>query len=174
MQQKQYKKTIVLLTVAINGLIALAYFLPKHSLFKSLHYSLIPLANATLNGLTFLSLVAAFISIRRKKIKTHRFFVLLAFAFTSIFLVLYLLYHFSMPTTKFGGSDSMKLFYLFILLTHIILAAVIVPLALYTMSLALTHQISKHRKIAKWSMPIWLYVSFTGVLVYILISPYYA
>ncbi len=103
----------------------------------------------------------------------HRTFVCLAFSFTALFLFSYLLYHFSTPSTRYGGEGILRGIYFFILLTHVFLAALIVPLALFTMASGLNNQINRHRKIAKWTMPIWLYVSFTGVLVYILISPYY-
>ncbi|WP_219225474.1 DUF420 domain-containing protein [Pedobacter antarcticus] len=173
MQLKNYKSLIWILSITINGLIVLAFYLPKVSVLDEYDFSKLPLLNAVLNGLTFLSLTTALIAIRRKKITLHRSFVLLAFSFTSLFLFSYLLYHFSTPSTKFGGEGIMRGIYLFVLLTHVFLAALIVPLALLTMAFGLNNQINKHRKIARWTMPVWLYVSFTGVVVYLLISPYY-
>jgi putative membrane protein len=173
MKQKNYAPLIWMLTIAINGLIATAYFLPKIDSLKVYDLSRLPLLNAIFNGSTFIALLAALISIKRKKINAHRSFIFLAFLFTSLFLFSYLLYHFSTPSTSFGGTGMIKTIYFLILITHMFLAALIVPLALVTMSYGLTGNLSKHRKLAAWAMPIWLYVSLTGVIVYFLISPYY-
>ncbi|WPU99152.1 DUF420 domain-containing protein [Mucilaginibacter sp. cycad4] len=154
-------------------MIIIAFFLPKLEVLRGYNFSLLPLFNAVMNGLTFLSLLAALSAIEKKNIKRHKSFVFLAFAFTSLFLISYLLYHFSTPSTKFGGPGYLRAIYLFILLTHIPLAIIIVPLAMVTMGFGLNRNIPKHRKIAKWTMPIWLYVSLTGVIVYLMISPYY-
>ncbi|MBB6108608.1 putative membrane protein [Mucilaginibacter lappiensis] len=173
MLQRNYKYLIWALSIAINGLIALAFFLPKITVLGGHDFSKLPLLNALLNGLTFCSLMIALLAIRRKKIPLHRTFVFLAFLFTSLFLFSYLLYHFSTPSTKYGGDGILRVVYFFILVTHVFLAALIVPLALLTMAFGLNGQIDRHRKIARWTMPIWLYVSSTGVIVYLLISPYY-
>ena len=162
-----------MLSIAINGLIVLAFFLPEISALKRHDFSRLPFFNAVLNGLTFFSLMIARFAIHRRNILIHRTFVFLAFAFTSLFLFLYLLYHFSTPSVKYGGDGILRGIYYFVLLTHIFLAALIVPLALLTMAFGLNNQIKQHRKIANWTMPIWLYVSFTGVVIYLLISPYY-
>lgn len=174
MKQKNYTSIIWALTIAINGLIAIAYFLPKNNSLKEFDFSPLPSVNAILNGATFISLLSARIAAKKKDIYVHRAFIFLAFVFTFFFLCSYLLYHFSAPSTKFGGTGLIRGIYFFILITHIFLAALIVPLALRTMSFALNGNIAKHRKAAKWTMPIWLYVSLTGVIVYILISPYYS
>jgi putative membrane protein len=170
---KNYKPLIWTLTIAINALIAIAFFLPDIEVLKQYDFSFLPLLNAILNSLTFVSLTVALFAIRQKNIKRHKTFVLLALFWTSIFLVSYLLYHFSTPSTKFGGGGFIKYIYLFILLTHILLAAIIVPLALISIGRGLNMEVEKHKKIARWTMPIWLYVSLTGVIVYLMISPYY-
>jgi putative membrane protein len=172
-QSKNYKPLIWTLTIAINALIAIAFFLPDIEVLKKYDFSFLPLLNAILNSLTFISLTVALFAIRQKNIKRHKTFVLLALFWTSIFLVSYLLYHFSTPSTKFGGEGFIKYIYLFILLTHIFLAAIIVPLALISIGRGLNMEVEKHKKIARWTMPIWLYVSLTGVIVYLMISPYY-
>ncbi|HTO17489.1 MAG TPA: DUF420 domain-containing protein [Edaphocola sp.] len=171
--KRNYKPLIWMLTLGINGLIVIAFYLPNVELLKHYDFSFLPKVNATLNSLTFVSLILALIAIKQKKIKRHRNFILLAFFWTSLFLISYLLYHFSTPSTKFGGEGIIKSFYLFILLTHIVLAAIIVPLALISMGRGLNMEIEKHKKIARWTMPIWLYVSLTGVIVYFMIAPYY-
>ncbi|WP_245552113.1 DUF420 domain-containing protein [Chitinophaga pinensis] len=161
------------LAIFINGLITVSYFLPKIDTLKHYNFSVLPLVNAVLNGSTFIALLTALIAVNKKNELLHRSFVFLAFAFTSLFLFSYLLYHFSTPSTQFGGSGVIKGIYFFILLTHIFLAVLIVPLALITMGFGLNGNIIKHRKVAAWTMPIWLYVSLTGVIVYLMISPYY-
>ena len=152
----------------------MAFFLPGLDFLKRYDFSLLPLFNAILHSLTFLSLLIALISIKQKNIKRHRTFILLAFVLTSLFLVSYLLYHFSTPSTKFPGEGTIRYIYFFFLLTHIILAVIIVPLALFTITYGVNMDIAKHKKIARWTMPLWLYVSLTGVIIYIMISPYYA
>lgn len=173
MKEKKYTFLIWTLTIAINGLIAIAYFLPKLNALRGYDFSMLPLFNAVLNGSTFMALLAALIAIKNQRISIHKRFVFLAFAFTAIFLFSYLLYHFSTPSTRFGGTGMIRTVYFFILVTHIFLAALIVPLALITMSYGLNGNIVSHRKVAAWTMPIWMYVSLTGVIVYLLISPYY-
>lgn len=175
-QQKKRNFTALIwtLTVAINLLIALAFFLPGLETLKKYDFSFLPLTNVVLNSLTFISLIIALIAIKKKDLRRHRAFILLALFWTSLFLVSYLLYHFSTPSTKFGGEGLARYVYFFILLTHIVLAIVIVPLVLVSIGYGLNSDVSKHRRIARWTMPLWLYVSLTGVLVYIMISPYYA
>jgi len=172
MTRKNYLPLIGGLAVVINGLILLSVFT---KLTPTRHYDLhlLPLANAVLNGLTFLSLLIARSAIKRKETRQHRRFVFLAFFFTTLFLISYLTYHFTTPSTEYRGTSVLRYIYYVILSTHIILAIFIVPLAIYTGALALTGAVKSHRKIAGWTMPIWLYVSFTGVIVYLMISPYY-
>lgn len=103
----------------------------------------------------------------------HRAFVFSAFLCTSLFLLSYMLYHFTMPSTVFGGAGAIKYIYYFLLITHVVLAVITVPLALVSMGRGLNMEVELHKKITRWTMPIWLYVSLTGVIVYLLISPYY-
>ena len=171
--EKNYNSIIWLLSIGINLLIALAYFVPSITVTEEYDFSYIPLLNATLNGATFIALLCSLIAIKNKNIKLHKSLIFTALGFTGIFLGSYLLYHFTTPSTLFGGSGMAKLVYFFILITHIILAASIVPLALVTIARGLNMNVTKHKAIAKWVMPIWLYVSFTGVVIYLMISPYY-
>lgn len=172
-KKKNYNAIIWILTLAINGLIAVAFFLPDIESLKKYDFSFLPSLNAILNSLTFTSLIFALVFIKKRNIKRHKQFIFLAFTWTSLFLISYLLYHFSIPSTKFGGQGIIRAVYFFILLTHIFLAAIIVPLALVSIGKGLNMEVEKHRKIARWTMPIWLYVSLTGVIVYLMISPYY-
>ena len=171
--KRNYTPIIIILTIAIIALVALAYCLPTLEFLKQYDLSVLPLINAILNSLTFTSLVIALVAIKKKNITLHRNMIFTALTTTGLFLVTYLAYHFSAPSTKYGGTGILKGIYLFILLTHIVLAAVIVPLALISVARGLNMQVERHRKIARWTMPLWLYVSLTGVLVYIMISPYY-
>lgn len=171
--KRNYTPLIIILTVAIISLVAVAYFSPRLELFKGYDLTVLPLVNAILNSITFIALTFALIAIKRKNIKLHRNFIFTALGSTALFLVTYLAYHFNAPTTKYGGTGILKGIYYFILLTHILLAIVIVPLALISVARGLNMQVERHRKIARWTMPLWLYVSLTGVLVYVMISPYY-
>lgn len=135
--------------------------------------TILPLINAILNGLTFLLLIGALITIKQKNIVAHKRFILTAFAATSLFLITYLTYHAMAGSTPYGGTGIIKGIYYTILISHIILAAAVVPLALITLGRGLNMAVEKHRKIARWTMPIWLYVSLTGTIVYLLIRPYY-
>jgi len=170
---RNYKPLIWSLAVGINGLIVFAFFLPGKENFKAFDFSFLPLLNAIMNGSTFVFLLLALFAIRQKNIKRHRNFIFLAILCTSVFLVSYLLYHFTTPSTKFGGDGIIKYVYYSLLLTHVLLAVIIVPLALVSMGRGLNMEIALHKKVTRWSMPIWLYVSLTGVIVYLLIAPYY-
>lgn len=164
---------IIALTIVINGIVLALLFSPQAGGASDKDYTFLPLFNAILNGFTFVFLFAALVMILRKNIVWHRRFIFAAFTSTAFFLVSYLTYHSLSESTPYGGSGWMAGIYYFILLTHIVLAAIIVPLALFTLVRGLQMKIAKHRKLARWTMPIWLYVSLTGVLVYIMISPYY-
>ncbi|HHY71761.1 MAG TPA: DUF420 domain-containing protein [Bacillus bacterium] len=172
-KQRNYTPIIVLLTIVINVLVAILYFMPKYNTLSDVDLTILPFLNAVFNSLTFVFLVAALVSIKQKNIKLHKRFILAAFTTTALFLVSYVAYHAMAESTPFGGEGTIRYAYYFILLTHIVFSALIVPLALVTVARGFNMQIEKHRKIARWTMPLWLYVSFTGVAVYIMISPYY-
>lgn len=172
--QRNYTPIIVLLTILINTLVAILYFMPAYQGLHDVDLTFMPFFNAVMNSFTFIFLLSALISIKQKNVKAHRNYIFGAFATTTLFLISYVIYHALAPSTAYGGDGLMRTFYYFILLTHIVLSAIIVPLVLVTTARGLNRNIEKHRKIARWTMPLWLYVSFTGVLVYILISPYYA
>jgi putative membrane protein len=170
---KNYKPLIWSLTLGINGLIIFAFFFTGKEHFKQYSFSFLPLLNAIMNGATFIFLLAALYVVKQKKIQLHRNFIFAAFCCTSVFLLSYLLYHYTTPSTKFGGEGFIKYAYYFILITHILLAVITVPMALIAMGRGLNMEVALHKKITRWAMPIWLYVSATGVIVYLLISPYY-
>jgi uncharacterized membrane protein YozB (DUF420 family) len=130
----------------------------------------LPAVNASLNGLSAIFLTAGFIFIRRKNIPAHKRCMISAFVTSCVFLACYLTYHFMVKTvTHFHDPPWFRPIYLAILLTHTILAMVIVPMILITLSRALREKFDKHKKIARWTWPIWMYVSVTGVMVYLLL-----
>lgn len=172
-KQRNYTPIIVLLTIIVNALVAVLYFMPKYETVTDMDLTFLPFLNALCNSFTFIFLVAALYSIKKKNIVMHRRFIFGAFTTTAIFLISYVIYHALAESTPYGGDGALQYIYYFILITHIILSAIIVPLALFSLAHGLNMKVEKHRKIARWTMPIWLYVSLTGVLVYIMISPYY-
>ncbi len=142
----------------------------------------IPLGNWTkvlphviglLNSTTAISLIIGFIAIKNKNVELHRKSMGVSFVQGAVFLVLYILYHISNPSTPFGGQGIIRPIYYFLLISHILLSIGVVRLVLLAIYHALTGEIERHKKIVKWAFPIWLYVSISGVLVYLLISPYY-
>ncbi|MDQ0230348.1 DUF420 domain-containing protein [Metabacillus malikii] len=174
-QQRNYNPLIWVLSIVIVGVIFATYFIPKSNdgTIFGVDLTVLPLLNAIFNTFTFLFLLAALIAIKKKNIPLHKRLIISAFITTFLFCISYLTYHAMAESTSYGGEGVLKSIYYFILLTHIVLAAAIVPLALITLGKGLNMQVEKHRKIARWTMPLWLYVSLTGVLVYIMISPYY-
>ena len=129
--------------------------------------------NAIINSVVCLLLIAGLITVKRRRYTLHRKMMIAAIILSCIFLVSYICHHLFTGDTKFGGQGSIRYFYFFILITHIILAAVILPFILYTAYRGLTAEWPAHRKLAKITWPVWLYVSISGVLVYLMISPYY-
>jgi len=173
--EKNFTPLVVSLSIIINAIILILFFSPiGYRGEVDFDLTIFPRINAILNSFTFVFLLAALFAIKKKNIKVHRNFIIAAFSSTALFFISYLTYHFlSTEPTRHGGEGFDRIFYLFVLTSHSILAAIIVPLALFAFFWGITNQVEKHRKIVRWAMPIWLYVSFTGVLVYILISPYY-
>ncbi|WP_078596845.1 DUF420 domain-containing protein [Evansella clarkii] len=167
-------KTVIILAIVINLLVVALSYIPPYEGDLPAWVRQLPLLNASLNSLTFVFLLLALIAIKKRNIDRHQKFIYAAFTTTFFFLLSYVTYHFLAESTAFGGTGFIAGFYYFILITHIILAAVIVPLALMSFFTGYKREEARHRKWVRWTMPLWLYVSFTGVLVYILISPYYS
>lgn len=168
-----YTRWVIFLSIAINGLIATVFFLKGSNKPVGFNVQVLPLANAILNSFTTVFLLSALYAIRKKNVRLHRRFIYAAFTTTGLFLLTYLTYHYLSESTRYGGTGIMAGVYYFVLLTHIVLAAVIVPLALATFFRGIANRIDKHRALARWTMPLWLYVSITGVIVYLMVSPYY-
>lgn len=170
---RNYTPLIIGMTIALNLIVTALFFLPKQD--RDIHFdiTLLPRLNAIFNSFTFIFLIAAFYFILKKNIRLHLSFIFAAFTSTALFLISYLTYHGLAPSTSFGGEGMIKSIYYFVLISHVTLAPIVVALALFSLVWGLTMQVDKHRKIAKWTMPIWLYVSISGVIVYVMISPYY-
>lgn len=178
MNDKVYLPVIGVLSVLIPLAVAFLLYVPQGGDFAvGFDIRIFPFINACINSAVTILLVAGFVFITRRQIKLHKTCMLSAFALSALFLVSYVTYHYLKSSeggaTKYGGGEPWNYVYYFILITHIVLAAVIVPLALLSIYRGLSEQFDKHRRIAKWTLPIWLYVSVTGVLVYLMISPYY-
>lgn len=133
----------------------------------------LPKLNAMINGTCSVLLVFSLYFIRRKNILMHKRLNITAFFLSSIFLVSYVMFHYFQKETTFGGEGVIKGIYYFILITHIVLAAIVLPLVLLSFYWGLKNDVRRHRRLTRWSWPIWLYVTITGVVVYLMISPYY-
>ncbi len=129
----------------------------------------LPAVNATLNGLSGLLLVTGYVAIRGRRIGLHRALMLCAVGTSVLFLISYLVYHYQAGTTRFTGQGWVRSVYFAILISHTVLAAVILPLVLVTLYRALRDDFTRHRTIARWTFPLWLYVSVTGILVYLML-----
>ena len=126
----------------------------------------LPAFNAALNGISALLLASGYLCIRRQRVTAHKLCMGSAFLTSTLFLISYLTYHYHVGSVPFGGRGWIRAAYFTILISHTILAATIVPLALVTLSRALRGRFSKHVRVARWTLPLWLYVSVTGVVVY--------
>jgi putative membrane protein len=133
----------------------------------------LPKLNAIINATCSVLLIISLYQIRRKNIETHKKLNITTFILSSLFLVSYIIFHSTGIKTTYGGIGSIRYVYYFILITHIILAAIVLPLVLLSFNNGLKLQVNRHRKLVRWSYPIWLYVTITGVIVYLMIAPYY-
>ena len=173
---KKNDKTARLLIITVSFVVfAAVLLLSKYKLNVDLGFDVHVFAkiNAVINSLVSITLFAALVAVKQKNFTLHRNLMFGAILLSVLFLVSYIAHHFFAGDTKFGGEGSIRYFYFFILTTHIILAAIILPFILFTAYRALTGEYEQHKKMAKYTFPLWLYVSITGVVVYLLISPYY-
>lgn len=134
---------------------------------------LLPKLNAIINGTCSILLLASLYFIKRRNIKAHKIINIITFLLSSLFLVSYIIFHATGMKTTYGGEGGIRSLYYFILITHIFLAAVVLPLVFLSFYYGLKMEVDKHKKLVRWSYPIWLYVTVTGVIVYVMISPYY-
>ena len=170
LDEKKYNKWIVILSIVIPVVVA-ALFGIKIPNVEPLTF--LPPIYASINGLTACVLCFAFWAIKNKKVKLHENLMKFAITLSVAFLLMYIAYHMTSDSTKFGGEGAVKWLYYFILLTHILLSIIIIPFVLITYVRAITKNFERHKKIARITFPLWLYVAVSGVIVYIMISPYY-
>ena len=174
-QEAKYKKIITALSVVIPLAVAALFGINLRKLgFNVEPLTFLPPIYATINGLTAVLLVAAVIAIKKDNKKLHEQLNTAAIACSLLFLVMYIAYHMTSDSTSFGGEGLIKYIYYFILITHIILSVIVIPFVLITYMRAKLGKFPEHKKIAKKTFPLWLYVAVTGVVVYVMISPYYA
>jgi len=129
----------------------------------------LPLLNAILNASSALCLIAGYYFIRRREVRNHRSCMIAAFVCSALFLTSYIVYHANVGSVRFTGEGSVRVLYFMILISHTVLAAAVPPLAIITLWRGLLARFEKHRKIARWTLPIWLYVSVTGVVIYMML-----
>ncbi len=173
--EKKYNKWIVILSIAIPVVVAGLFGVNLRKMGYDVEpLTFLPPIYASINGLTAILLVAALWAVKNKNIKLHEGLMKTAIVCSVLFLGMYVAYHMTSDSTKFGGEGVIKYVYYFILITHIILSIVVIPFVLVTYVRALAKRFDRHKKIARITFPIWLYVAVTGVIVYLMISPYYA
>lgn len=164
-----YRKLIIVLSVVLPLAVA-ALFRVK---IPGYDFSFLPPIYATINGVTAVLLIAAVIAIKNKNRTVHEALMKICIGLSAVFLVMYLIYHMTSDSTAYGGEGWLRNVYFFVLITHIVLSIIVVPFVLFTFSRALSSDFERHKALAKFTFPIWLYVAVTGVIVYLMISPYY-
>lgn len=169
---RKYDNLIKVLSFAIPVVVALLFGI-RQKVDLGTWTKILPHLNGLLNSLTAVFLALGFLAIKTSKPALHKRMMTIAFSLGSLFLVSYVLYHFTNQNTSFGGEGAVKIVYYVLLISHVVLAGVVVPFVLYALYYAWTGQFVKHVKVVKWTFPIWMYVSVTGVFVYLMISPYY-
>lgn len=166
-----YRKAIITLSVLIPLAVAVLFGMPK---IEGYDTSFLPPIYATINGITALLLVVAVVAVKNGRQILHERIMKVCIGLSGLFLTLYLAYHLTSESTSFGGEGPIRYVYFFILITHILLSIGVIPLVLFTFVKGLTRDLKRHRALAKYTFPLWLYVAVTGVVVYLMISPYYA
>jgi putative membrane protein len=172
--EQKFSKFIIIVSILIPVVVALLFSVKlKDYGFNVEPLSFLPPIYATINGITAVVLIAGVVAIKNGKRKLHERLMTTAIALSVSFLIMYVAYHMTTDSTKFGAEGMIRNIYFFILITHIILSIAVIPLVLITYVRALANKFDKHKKIAKITFPIWLYVAVTGVVIYLMISPYY-
>jgi putative membrane protein len=172
-QEAKVKNWIIGISIAIPLAVAVLLFMPAKITTLGDWVYFLPHLNAVINTAASVALIVGLIFIKRKQYHYHGATMTVAFALGAVFLVSYVVYHSAAESTSFGGEGLIRSVYYFLLITHIILAAVALFPILFAYSYGYTDQREKHRKVVKFAYPIWLYVSISGVIVYLMISPYY-
>jgi putative membrane protein len=167
------KQLNVLAYIVSAVVLFLVAFMRRVKIDVGIDFSFLPPLHATLNAITAVVLLIALYFIKQKRVEQHRKAIYVAFTCSALFLVSYVLYHFTTPETRYGGEGVMRSVYFALLISHVVLAAAIFPFILFTFIRADTGQFARHRRMARWVFPIWLYVAVTGPIVYLMLLPYY-
>jgi putative membrane protein len=165
-----YHKLIVALSIIIPVAVAVLFGIPK---IEGYNTKFLPPIYATINGLTAVLLVISVKAIRQGKRVLHERIMKVCIGLSALFLVMYIAYHITNEPTSYGGQGVLRYVYFFILISHILFSICVIPFVLFTFARALTGQFQRHKELAKYTYPLWLYVAVTGVIVYLMISPYY-
>ena len=166
----KYSKLITLVSILIPVIVGILFTVKLPNVTP---LDFLPPIYAAINALTSIILIVAYIAIRNKKIKLHESLMKTAIALSLLFLFMYVAYHMTSDPTPFGGEGMVKYIYYFILISHILLSIGIIPMVLVTYVRAISKRFSDHKKISVITFPIWLYIAVTGVIVYLMIAPYY-
>ncbi len=174
MSEKAIFRLVMIVTAAVLALVVILNLkiIPRPLETPAFVYHL-PLLHALINGTCSVLLIISYLAIRRKKVSLHKKLNITAFILSALFIASYVTYHYLANETMFPKDNSLRPVYLFILITHISCSAIVLPLILMSFYYGLQNNIVKHRKLTRFSFPIWLYVTVTGVIVYLMISPYY-
>jgi putative membrane protein len=164
-----YRPLIIIASIAIPIVVAILIQVR----IDGYDFSYLPHVYAVINGLTAILLISALVAIKNGKRRVHEIIMKINMALSAAFLVMYILYHITTDPTIFGGTGLIRYVYFFFLISHMILSVAITPLVLFTLLYAVNNDFSNHRELAKYSFPVWLYIAATGVIVYLMISPYY-
>ncbi len=170
LQSEGFRKLIIAISVIIPLAVASLFSVKV----EGYDFSFLPPIYATINGLTAILLIVAVVAIKNGKRSIHEYLMKTCILLSAAFLVLYVLYHMTSDSTSYGGSGIWRGAYFFILISHILLSVVIIPLVLFTFVRALSGDFKRHKALARITFPIWLYVAVTGVVVYLMIRPYYS
>lgn len=168
-QQEPYRKLIIAVSIIIPIVVAVLFRVKV----EGYDFTFLPPIYASINGLTAILLVVAVWAIKNGKRTLHERLMKTCLGLSAAFLVMYVLYHMTSESTPYGGEGVIRYVYFFILITHILLSVIVIPVVLFTLGRALAGNFDRHKALARYTFPLWLYVAVTGVVVYLMISPYY-
>ena len=172
-KNRKWNIAIIVVSILIPLIVSALFRSQPPEVTPEFDLTIFPKFHAIINSTASLLLILGFYFIKQKNMKAHRIAMMMALFLSFLFLLSYITYHSLSESTTYGGEGIVRTIYYFVLITHIVLSAVIVPIVLFTFKYAWLGDFKKHKKLAKWTFPLWLYVTITGVLVYLMISPYY-
>ena len=173
-ERKKIEKRMNIFTAIFTVVVLLIVgAMRQYKIETGIDFSFLPPFHASVNAITAVVLIYAYIQIRRKNVEQHRRAIYTALGLSAIFLLSYVVYHFTTEETTYGGEGWIRYVYFFFLITHIVLAGGILPFILLTFTRAYTGQYERHKKMARWVFPFWLYVVITGPICYLMLAPYY-